>query len=232
MKYSDVAKDRFHKMVEYSPANACAAHRRKDGIALDAGVAEPGGWTAAKLLIEGLIGGRGQVNFGDMEFGPDRLPTLELFLDDPVMAYQNAYQEKDGLFGIQGEDASYALGLGICDRIDAALPGGNFVLASSTSILGSVFAASRAIPLAIGMLLKGGVRPEEIQWAWGVCPLPILCDDENEMQKRMDRALKEDSVVSVWVRGEDEALQKLLNAYDGGCVRIHNLKTAKTLLKA
>ena len=231
MNYMDFAKERFDEMVAGSPANACSARERKNGMILDAGIDEPGGWMAAKLLVEGLIGGRGQVNFGDAEFGEDRLPTLELFLDDPVSAYQQAYREKDGWFGVRAMDDSYVLGLRICEKIDAVLPLGNVVLASATSIVGAVFAASKAIPLAIGMLLKGGIKPEEIQWAWGVCPLPILCDDVQEMQKRMDGALKEDSVVSVWVRGEDDTFQDLLNAYDGGCVRIHNLKTAKTLFK-
>lgn len=231
MKYSDYAKERFDKMVKGSPANACVVSERKDGVILDAGVVEPGGWMSAKLLIEGLIGGRGQVNFGEAEFGEDRLPTLELFLDDPVSTYQVAYQEKDGIIGIQAADARYALGLRICERIETSPPSGNIVCASSTSLVGAIFSASKAVPLAIEMLLDSGVKPEEIQWAWGVCPLPVLCDDAQQMNERMVRALENDSVVSVWVRGEDKFLQEILNAYDGGCVRIHNLKTAKTLLK-
>ena len=111
MERREKAAQCFQQLREEAGAWHCAVLEREQGALIDAGWDAPGGWMAAKCVLEGLAGGRGQVSYAQrqMEDGM-QLPALELFLDDPVGTARAFQRDGQGIYGVRGE-AGYVLGV-------------------------------------------------------------------------------------------------------------------------
>ena len=101
MERREKAAQCFQQLREEAGAWHCAVLERGQGALIDAGWDAPGGWMAAKCVLEGLAGGRGQVSYAQrqMEDGM-QLPALELFLDDPVGTARAFQRDGQGIYGV------------------------------------------------------------------------------------------------------------------------------------
>lgn len=229
MDYTAFASKKFEEIVSSIPANNCALKESANARVVDAGIAEPGGWTSIQALLEGLIGGRGVVHFGRQFYGGHQLPTVELLLDAPVTIYRAAFSQKGGMIGVtKGE--TYALGVKICNALSEVREAGNLVAASATSLLAAALNAACAVPDAVHALLEAGVAGEDIIWGWSSAPVALLCSDPAAMRERMADA-KAKRIISLWVRGEDELFRRIVEDYRDGELRLHTLSSAKTFAK-
>lgn len=226
MDYTAFATQKFEEIVAAIPANSCSLHATTQARIIDAGVAELGGWTSVKLLLEGLIGGRGVAQFGRQFYGGHQLPTVELLLDAPVLTYRTAFSDKALAAGVKS-GGGYALGVALCDTIESIRETGNIVAAAETSLLAASLAAARAIPDAVGTLLNSGIAEEDILWGWSSSPVALLCNDSKLMAERLADA-RNKRIISLWVRGDDALLRPLAEGYPHGELRLHNLASAQT----
>lgn len=229
MDYTAFATQKFEEIIAVIPANSCSLHTTAQARVIDAGVAELGGWTSVKTLLEGLIGGRGVAQFGRQFYGGHQLPTVELLLDAPVLTYRTAFSDGALAAGVRSGDG-YALGVKFCDTIESVKEAGNIVAASETSLLAAALAAARAIPDAVGALLDKGVAEEDILWGWSCAPVALLCNDSALMAERLADA-KNKRIVSLWVRGDDALLRPIAEGYLYGELRLHNLASAQTWVR-
>ena len=229
MEYKAFASQKFEEIAALIPANNCSLHTAASARVVDAGISDPGGWTSIQALLEGLIGGRGIVHFGRQFYGGHQLPTVEMLLDAPVMTYRMAFSHKDGVVGV-ADGEKYALGVKICDSISKVKEAGNFVAASETSLMAAAIGAASAVPDAVKILLENGVVEEDILWGWSSAPVALLCNDPVAMRERMADA-KSKRIISLWVRGSDELLKRVVDEYQGGELRLHNLASANTIVK-
>jgi len=226
MEYTKYAKMIFQALTEDAPANNCTVHHKQQQVILDAGIEVPGGWTSAKKLLNGLIGGRGTADFGSELIDGQRLSMVRMFLDNPVEIYQQAFIEKDGLYGVADGDG-YALGF--AEREDLNITaGGNLVLAGPCSLVASVFFAARPVAFALEVLYAEGVARNDIEWAWSSCPVAMLSYDQQQVALSREEMLKGCGVTGIWLRGEDSKLAMIAAKYNKGELRLHNLSTGKT----
>ncbi|MEL7610480.1 MAG: methenyltetrahydromethanopterin cyclohydrolase [Bacillota bacterium] len=229
MDYTAFALKKFEEIIASIPANNCALQVAPNARVVDAGIAEPGGWTSIQALLEGLIGGRGIVHFGRQFYGGHQLPTVEMLLDAPVAACRAAFSQKGGMIGVtNGEE--YALGVKICDKRSDVREAGNIVAASETSLLAAALGAARAVPDAVHTLLESGVAEEDILWGWSSAPVALLCNDPAVMRERMADA-KSKRIISLWVRGDDALLKRIVEEHHCCELRLHSLASAKTFVK-
>ena len=126
MMYTEFAKLKFREILDGSPANACEVYAHENGVTVDGGVKANGGWMATRTLLEGLVGGRGQINYSERMVDGMQLPTVDLYLDDPVESARNFIPDDNGVMGVKGENG-YALGVAVTDYLTPYLPG-NMVL--------------------------------------------------------------------------------------------------------
>lgn len=229
MDYTVFASRKFEEIIESIPANNCSLHVAASSRIVDAGLSEPGGWTSIQALLEGLIGGRGIVHFGRQFYGGHQLPTVDMLLDAPVMTYRSAFSRKDSIIGV-AEGGKFALGVKICDDISKVREAGNLVAASESSLLAAALGAASAVPDAVQALLENGVAEEDILWGWSSAPVALLCNDPAVMRERMADA-KAKRIISLWARGNDELLKRIVSEYQGGELRLHSLGSAKTFIK-
>lgn len=224
MEYTAAAKMQFDKLVQEADPWHCAAAQGEHGVRVDGGWACPGGWMAAKCVLEGLMGGRGQVSYAHRKLPDGRqVPAVEVFCDDPAALAAAFRPDKRGIYGVrEGED--YVLGVSSAPAEEFAQVRGNLVCAPADSLLTCVLAAGSLLARGVDALEQAGV--EDIQWGWSSCPIPpMACSADAGLTQS-------EGAVSIWVRGEGEAIRRAVgaNPVDGFCV--HELKTAYTYRKA
>lgn len=224
--YANYAADMYQKIVEKTPANGCTVEEKNGFEILDMGKNEPGGWTSVKLLLEGLMGGRGIVSVSRDFRGMHQFPAVEILYDDPVLTYHMAYEKNSiGVF----EDGKAVLGVFNCPMC-AAGKSGNLVITGTTSLAYAALQASKALPDAIRLLLDEGIPEDAIQWAWSFAPIADLSLNEKVLAANIEKANAR-RTVSVWVRGvEDDVLAAIAPKYESGTLRLHSLTTAHTMM--
>ena len=227
MTYTEFAKLKFQEILDGSPANECSLYPHENGVTIDCGVEANGGWMAGRALLEGLTGGRGQVNYSERMVDGMQLPTVDLYLDDPVESAKNFISDDSGIMGVKTENG-YALGVTVTDHL-CPYPPGNIVALRCGCLMDCILDAARAIPTAVVSLQNAGIN--DIQWAWSSCPIAAMTDDDAEMTRRKAAMSANHAVISIWVRGEDEIIQTTVENFPFGQLRVHNLTSAKTFVK-
>ncbi len=227
MTYTEFAKLKFREILDGSPANECRICAHENGVTVDCGVEVNGGWMAARALLEGLVGGRGQVSYSERMVDGMQLPTVDLYLDDPVESAKNFVPDDNGVMGVMGENG-YALGITVTDYLKPYLPG-NMVAFRCGSLTDCILDAARAIPVAVLSLKNAGIS--DIQWAWSSCPIAAMTDDDAVMMRRKASMSTKHAVISIWVRGDDAVIKETVENFSFGKLRVHNLATAKTFVK-
>jgi methenyltetrahydromethanopterin cyclohydrolase len=209
---------------------------------IDLGVKIPAAWSAGKKLIETIIDGLGDVNFGELYVNGYALPSLDIYFDDPKKVklplsksingnesylYENAkliYSEVSETPSInEVEKIAAAFN---CDAKDL-----KFIVTSPTSLISSIYGSFLSAPILMDKLLKYGLKEEEILWSWSTTTLPALTDDKQILGERMQSALAYGTVISFWVRTNDKKIEEILSRINlCGQLRIHNLQSAKTFV--
>lgn len=219
------AAEAFEKIKENIPANACGLISE---TVIDAGIGEEGGFSSAKLLLEGLIARRGFINYNKKELENVILPTVDVFLDDPVFTCEEGFAAKGGITGIT-DGSSYALGY--TEDADAQAEG-NLVKAAPQSLVSAVMSAGTILAPVIAAMIEAGIPKEKIIWAWSTCPVAMFSKDPEEAQAKKAEYLEKYGVLTVYVRGVEESLiRAALAAYKGGELRIQDTVTAMTYVK-
>ncbi|BCV21347.1 methenyltetrahydromethanopterin cyclohydrolase [Moorella sp. Hama-1] len=246
-----MANPEIYGLWKYIPYPGCTI--------LDCGFNTPGGWEAARLLALAAIDERGLVSFGNFDLGSCRLPAINICYDSPktllATLAQPVHIKNWEIFGpalVPGN--KNRLLLCSIDKIDSgscgrpALPellmGINntldlnnhdqvvIAIAPYPSLVGMILQTSSALPRTLQILITNGLDPDQVLWGWSSCPLPPLVDDLQLAIARLEKTLLYGLTISLWVRGDNEQLVTLLNKTPvNGQVRLHNLTTAKTIVK-
>ena len=228
MNYMESALRSFQEIADNTPANSCSLLIHEGGALVDAGCACPGGWSVTKSVLEGLIGGRGQVGFAQRVVDGAQLPAVELFLDDPEGAAAAFAPDDAGLFGVKdGED--YVLGVCLSGQEAAQKARGNVVAAAPASLLASALQAAALLPQAVEALRTAGIT--DIQWGWSSCPIAPFSYDAAQAQTAREALQAAHGVVNLWVRGDKQAIQRVVNGFTQAKLHVHELATACTYLK-
>jgi len=229
MDYRKYAWKAFTEILRNIPANNCQQIYGYDSVIIDAGLMSPGGFSSAKTLLEGLIGGRGVVDFGRQLIGEEQLPTIELFVDAPVDILKNGFSSVGNVTGVKDEDEErYALAYCRCNDLNTIAVKGNLVVASPTSLLDSIFYAATSLPRAVQSLLEAGVMESDILWAWMTSPIAPLSNNEIVAEKNRIATMK-DAFVNIFVRGNDTVLKTVVDNYCPGVLRLHNVSSSRTI---
>ncbi|MDR0840300.1 MAG: hypothetical protein LBN26_02805 [Christensenellaceae bacterium] len=214
--------DALERVFQNPEQYGCA--RLPNSLALDGGVAAPGGWLAGKCAVESLFAGCAEVVLDQMTAGDRRLPTLDVYLDAAVSS--SAALRLDGGV-LTAPDGAH--GVLITEDVPAVLPDSNVLLASPVSLVGHLVEAGLALPRAIQALLQAGFAAEEIFWGYSAAPIVLRSSSaasEKAVQGLLSRA---GTLVSVWLRCGDEELRAYLKQWDGpGELRLHNLCSGNT----
>ncbi|MCI8477383.1 MAG: hypothetical protein HFE97_03395 [Oscillospiraceae bacterium] len=227
MDYISFAYDRFQEIVKSTPANGCSLLIHENGALVDAGSRCPGGWMTAKLVLEALTGGRGQVGFAQRMVDGAQFPAVELFLDDPEGAASSFAAGEDGVFGVRDGD-KYALGVSLQGAEGAQTALGNLLAAGPDSLLASVLSAASLIPKAVEVLHTAGIC--DIQWGWSSCPVAPFFHDAAQAAQTAAALHAAHGTVNLWVRGDKAVLQQAASGFSAGKLILHELATACTYL--
>ena len=218
----------FREISDDSPANGCRVTESGDLAVLDMGLRETGGWTSAKKMLEALTGGRGIVTVTRDLRGIHQFPAVEILYDDPVEAASLFETDENGLIGVrEGERYAFCVTKELKDRSGLK---GQVAVTGRASLASAVLEAARALPEAVGLLLESGVPEEAILWAWSFSPVADLSLNPDVLKNHVERA-RNRRAVSIWVRDDDERLKAIAEKFSEGTLRLHNLATARTLLK-
>ncbi|MBC5731528.1 methenyltetrahydromethanopterin cyclohydrolase [Pseudoflavonifractor hominis] len=226
MEWREKAAQCFQNLIEEAGANHCAVQEREQGTWIDAGWDVPGGWMAAKCVLEGLSGGRGQVSYTQRQMADGmQIPALELFLDDPVGTARAFQRDEQGIYGVRGEEGYV---LGVTDRPLAQEKGwkGNVVSAGPNSLFTGIMEAADLMAQCVQALEREGVS--EILWGWSSCPLAAMTQDAEETRCRRLEMAKRHTAISLWVRGEGSAIRRAIESMDMEEFFVHELVTACT----
>jgi|GEM_PF-3497543 len=226
MKYAEYAGNKYAEILAGSPANCCEITRNSDNTILDMGVRAEGGWTSVKLMADALIGGRGIVNITRDFRGQHQFPAVEMFYDDPVGAYREAYAGLSPIIGIKESDR-YVFGVSESNDLSSIKEKGSIAVVGNASLANAVLDTTRALPEAIALLLDRGIQPDDILWAWSYSPIATLSDDPAVLSVNKTEA-RQKRVVSIWLRGDDAKFSDIVKEYVPGVLRLHNLSTAVT----
>lgn len=209
---------------------------------IDMGVKIPAGWSSGKKLIETIIDGLGDVNFGEFYSNGYALPSIDIFYDDPKkikLPLCKNIDEKDSYLyeniKLIYSEVNEIPSITEVEKIAAAF--GNkvkdlkFIVTSPTSLVAAIYGCFLSTPILLDKLLKCGLGEEEILWSWSTITLPTLTDDKQVLGERIKAALAYGTVTSFWVRTDDEKIEGLLSQIDlCGELRIHNLRSARTFV--
>ena len=228
MNYVESAMRSFQEIVDNTPANSCSLLIHEGGALVDAGCACAGGWSVAKSVLEGLTGGRGQVGFAQRMVDGTQLPAVELFLDDPEGAAAAFSPDQDGLFGVMDGD-EYALGVSLAGTEPAHKARGNVVAAAPDSLVASALQAAALLPQAVEALRAAGIT--DIQWGWSSCPIARFTHNTAQAQEARAALQAAHGIVNVWVRGDKQAIQSVVNGFSQAKLHVHELATACTYLR-
>ncbi len=176
-------------------------------------------WRDALGLLERLCGGRADISYGDRLIANTRLPALEVRLDAPALLFPP--EVAGGVHHWAG--TTVALGE---EGVGHAMYG--MPASGAGATVYHAFLSMAGLLDQLGASLSRGA----FAWAWYSIPLAPFCDDLALCQNRWRAAAEKGAVLSLWMSAEtDEALQTALRGLPAcGEVRIHNLKTANTVL--
>ncbi|MBU5435781.1 methenyltetrahydromethanopterin cyclohydrolase [Pseudoflavonifractor sp. MSJ-37] len=225
MEWTARAEQSFQTLKQEAEAANCFVETRSGGTLIDAGWKAPGGWMAAKYVLEGLIGGRGQVSYTHRKM-PDgsQIPALELFIDDPLGMMRSFVPDASGIYGVR-KDGRWMLG--VAEHAPAPEEqNGNVVTAASDSLFAGVLRAARLLARGVMMLQKEGIT--DIQWGWSSCPIAAMTADLEETERRRREMERSAAAGALWVRGDADAIRRALERTDYPGLRIHELVTAFT----
>ncbi len=225
MRYEQYAQKAFEVLCQNAPANDCSVLIHENGVLADAGFETLGGWSSAKLVLEGLICSRGQVNYTHrhLENGM-QVPALELFLDSPIEAAGSFRQNECGVCGVANAH-SYALGLLFASAIEAKKEQGNLVIASENSLLAAVYAA--ALPMMQAIYSLQAAQIEDIPWGWCSCPVAPMLKNKQQREMQEESLRKTEACINLWVRGSETALQNVCDEFVLAPLYLHELESAR-----
>jgi methenyltetrahydromethanopterin cyclohydrolase len=226
--------------------------KREEGIAtsypfkglklIDMGVQAPGSWSSGKALIETMINGLGEVNFGELNINGYALPSIDIYFDNPIKSRLPQSKEVDGRTVFFYENSQLAFtetnkipSLTEMENIVAPLTNEEnemtLIVTRPTSLISAIRGCAMSVPNIIEKLLKSGMLEEEILWAWSTTSFPALADDITIFSNRVRAAFEYGTIASFWVRTDDDKIRQILQSI-GLCgeLRIHNLRTAKTFV--
>lgn len=236
-------KSNLAKVSDLTSSDGIQSSTPQPGLRLvDLGVKVSGGWSAGKTLVENSIGGLGELSFGEFYINGFALPSIDIYYDNPVKSrlaesmniggrefhYYKAlkliYTETDEIpDDIELKNLKAAFGFEDSGQVLA--------VTSPVSLVAAIYRCSQAAPLLLEQLLKRGLAEEEILWAWATVPMPPLADDKRIMAGRMETALTFGTVISFWVRTEDEKIKEIIGDMAScGELRVHNLRTGRTFV--
>ena len=228
MDYISNAYRCFDALAEDTPANGCSLLVHERGVLADAGCECPGGWAAAKTVLEALTGSRGQINFAQIVVDGAQYPAVELFLDDPEGAAGTFTPDENGLFGIR-DGESFAFGVSCEGTALAMRAEGNFAACTEQSLLAGVLHAASLIPAAVEALRRAGVK--DIQWAWSSCPVAPYLQDAAQGRALREKLTAGHGTVNVWARGEEAAIRAAVDGFTMARLHVHELASACTYLR-
>lgn len=210
----------------------------RNGNIIDVGVKAPGGWSAGKELIYLFMNSKGYVNFGEISLKGFNLPTVDTYFDDPAGVCLDSMlnEKKIDDYNMVGPESwgennfSYfetrEIPAELSEKTDETI-----IAASPLSLVSAIYNSALIVPLTVEKLANLGVGLEQLEWAWGSCPLATLAEQQDLVAKRKKAILEYGGVVSIWLRSEDQLLQEIANEWKGlGEIRLHNLVSAKTFV--
>jgi hypothetical protein len=199
---------------------------------IDIGLENRCAWASAKSLVEGLIHGQGTVNFGEMNIGQCRFPTLDLFLDNPsglLMPTAIALAEGD-VYTFPHEHIE----VGLFSALPREISIGETFLAATkdTGLVASVFRSYLKIVETLSECRTFGLPAEDILWGWSSMLLAPLCDSLSITRERQNIVAAHGSIISLWVRmDKDDDIKALIKKpAPRGELRLQNLKTGNTFI--
>ncbi len=189
---------------------------------IDLGVSNAASWHGILELLHRLCGGAADISYGDRVVSGFRLPSLEIRLDDPARLIP---PDRQGTVHVW-HDCAVAFGTGVPD-----VPAGDVYLMLECGAAATVYHAFLSLTELLAALGTTLDRTT-FQWAWYSIPLAPFCDDLTKAQVRWQVAASMGAVCSLWMRCDnDESIRLALHSLPPcGEVRIHNLKTANTLI--
>lgn len=207
----------------------------KNDKMIDVGLKTPGGWSAGKELINLFMGGMGYVNFGELSLKDFAFPTVDTYFDNPAQVCLSSFLNKKNVdkYTMVGpdsrgdEDFCYFETEEVPQELQETEQ--TIIVASPQSLVSAIYNSALVVPLAVKKLVDFGMNLEQIEWAWGTCPLATLSEQADLVAERKQEALEYGGVASIWVRSEDSILEEIAHKWEGlGEIRLHNLQTAKT----
>ncbi len=189
---------------------------------IDLGVRGTTSWHGVLDLLHRLCAGAADLSYGDRVIANRRLPSLEARLDDPARLMPPDIRENMHIW----PDCKVLLGGSVPQTL-----AGDIYLMPQSGASASVYQAFLALVNLLA-LLGGLLDRVSFQWAWYSIPIAPFCDDLAETQARWRAASEMGAVLSLWTRcDKDEAMREALAALPpSGEVRLHNLKTANTVI--
>lgn len=223
------AQETFQALKQEALASHCTVLLHENGTLVDAGWDVPGGWMAAKRVLDGLMSGQGQVSFAHRQMDDGaQLPVVEVFSDNPLGLTAAFTPDEQGTFGIAQEDG-YVLGVSLQSPQDTKKIHGQIVTAPINSLFAGVLTAGSVLSVAVLALQAQGV--EDILWGWSSCPLAPMTHDNAETLSRRTAMEEAEGSVSLWVRGEEEAIRQAVTNFPAKGFCVHELVTACTYSK-
>ena len=210
----------------------------KNDNLIDIGVKAPGGWSAGKELIHLFMDNMGYVNFGEISLKGFSLPTVDTYFDNPAdvsLAAMLNEKKIDGYTVIGPENWGEN---NFCYFETSEIPadlskktGETVIVASPLSLVSAILNSALVVPLAVEKLVNLGLNLDQLEWAWGTCPLATIGEQQDLVAKRKKAVLEYGGIASIWLRSEDKLLQKITSNWEGlGEIRLHNLVSAKTFI--
>jgi hypothetical protein len=212
------------------PASVCAKWNGKPVI--DIGLTNRCAWASAKQLISFLIHDQGEVQFSDMQIGGCRIPTLDLFLDEPAKLAMPVFQslEQGDLCFFANENAEVGLFSALPPERD--IKGDFLAVTKDSGLVASVFRAYLQTAGTVAECTALGLEKEAIVWGWSSVLLAPLCDSLPLTLERQKALAASGSIISLWVRHDsDETIKALMRKLSKrGELRLQNLKTGNTFI--
>ena len=219
----DWAGQAFRTIYEDCPANNC----QTDGPdRVDAGLHAPGGWSSARLLLEGLHGGKATAAVTWLPNGADQIPTVQVLCDDPVLAAES-FLRKDGTIGLRDGEGRWHLAY---QEGEPATVDGPLVYAGPASLCAAVIAAGALAGRAARYLLEAGLPPEDLLWSWSSAPVVLPAFDSAACAQYRQEALSKSGVCGLWIRHTRPDLEALAQAHTAFQLRLHCMEDGKTYL--
>ena len=224
MKIGEYGQSYFQEILDCPIKFGCTITKNK---LIDAGVEDIGGWHVGKKIVQGLVGGLGEVTFDQMKIGEFTIATIDLFLDKPVQSTRGSFLNNvNGIIGADDSDFGFA----ISENLQLQSTKHIFV-ASSTSLVASIYNGAKALPLLVNRVLAAGIDAERIMWGFGTAPVILFSEDANKAIDIQNFVLAKGAIASLWIKGTDDELIAIAKvAIDCGEIRLHNILSGNTFI--